>query len=168
MSDSGYRVLWRETKRIRRVSVRFVYGDYNNLTSLSQLRRYESLPVAQLVPETRPLYVCQSCKFSNPLIVICPWCKHPCNTLFTESSVRKRVSAPQMLNERQKDQLQRMQARVDTVKPAALEHTVAAFDIAMPRIAPESASGSRRRRHRDAMAYTIALSFDSEEVRSCR
>lgn len=71
-----------------------------------------------------------------------------------------------MLNDRQKDQLQRMQATVNLAKPPALENTVAAFDITLPRVTSESGSiiGSRRRRHRNAMAYTIALNMDADEV----
>ncbi|KAH8100785.1 hypothetical protein BXZ70DRAFT_127464 [Cristinia sonorae] len=147
MSDSSLRILWRETKRIRR------------------LRRYESLPVAQLAPDNRPVFVCQECKFSNSLIELCPWCKQPCNVLQSEAAVRKRISAPQMLNETQKDQLQRMQAaRVEPAKARAIDETVAAFDITMPRMTTDISPRSRRRTHRNAMAYTIAISLCDDET----
>lgn len=69
-----------------------------------------------------------------------------------------------MLNERQKDQLQRIKNSVNEKKPA-LEATVAAFDISLPQCIPEDdATRPGRRRHRHAMAYTIALNMDEDEV----
>ncbi|TCD64048.1 hypothetical protein EIP91_004597 [Steccherinum ochraceum] len=68
-----------------------------------------------------------------------------------------------MLNDGQKDQLQRIQARLRAEKPPALEESAAAFDIAIPYTITEVATGPRRRRHRNAMAYTIALSMDTDQ-----
>lgn len=92
-SDRCPRLLWREYKRSRR------------------LAKWDSLPCLRLLPH-RALFKCDRCHFMNVIGPLCPWCVGPCveipaaNTGTCQRS--RRLSAPSLLNDAQKAQLDRI------------------------------------------------------------
>ncbi|KAI0784560.1 hypothetical protein C8Q75DRAFT_779445 [Abortiporus biennis] len=149
----GSRLMKREVKKSRR------------------LRRWESLPVAQLFKQNRPLYICTQCRFSNTYCETCPWCSNLCTTLFESSSVRRRSSAPLLLNDLQKDQLLKLEKRSEKdVSRSSTPTFVNIFDVSITPEPPKEHKEGRRRRHRNAMAYSITVPMgdshsDDDEVK---
>ncbi|CAL1716119.1 unnamed protein product [Somion occarium] len=131
--DNVPRLLWREFKKNRK------------------LRKWESLPLLKLLPQGRPLFVCQNCHFANLFGILCLWCSHTCDrqpSLLPE--VRRRASAPELLSEAQKEQLHRMDLPSLTFASGSRGQIV-------PGIYTEEAPEGRRRRHRGAAVISVEV-----------
>ncbi|KAI0076171.1 hypothetical protein K474DRAFT_1772687 [Panus rudis PR-1116 ss-1] len=131
VTTNDQRSLWREFKKCRR------------------LRRWESVPVLKLLPKGRTLYVCKRCKSTNVFGIVCLWCTDSCEVVPAIGPVvRRRVSAPQLLSEEQKEQLRGIECRLTQMSISG--SLVTAGDFTEP---PDA----RRKRHRDAKVYSVEM-----------
>ncbi|OJT03377.1 hypothetical protein TRAPUB_6046 [Trametes pubescens] len=129
-------------------------------------RRSDSLPCLQLAPENRPFFVCGACQFPNVLCELCPWCLARCEAAaLVAVVVRRRLSSPTLLNDAQKVQLARIEARRRGLCAAALSHAGRREGSAPDDLRelggcegqPEPATVDRvRREHRNAVLYSAA------------
>lgn len=113
---------------------------------LKKLRRWRSMPTSQIAPSNRPLFACRRCAAVNVHGVICTWCGHSCDSIRDTPTARRRVSAPQLLTDAQKEQLRLIE------KNAAIVRTLLASQAGPP---PEVPPAAKRHRNRDAAIYTL-------------
>ena len=131
-----------------------------SLISFSQPRKCGSLPELQIVPANRSLYVCRECSFANPHGELCLFCGGEC-AVSAQSSItsvrRRRISAPQPLNDNQKERLHLVHRRVAILRVPRQPASQLAADSSEGVLLSEEAEPPmvRRRRYRDAVIYTV-------------
>ncbi|KAI0090279.1 hypothetical protein BDY19DRAFT_992492 [Irpex rosettiformis] len=124
---------------------------------LKNLKRWTSMPLKQVAPPNRPLFKCSTCGFVNTRGELCLQCTRAgCVRMIIQngSVKRRRVSAPQPLNDAQKEQLLRIQQQSTSTlyKPTQeqVSQSVAGFGLY-----PPETKTIRRKRHRDAAVLSI-------------
>ncbi|KAI0703775.1 hypothetical protein BC835DRAFT_1410504 [Cytidiella melzeri] len=134
-----------------------------------KLKRWASLPSSQLAPANRPLFSCATCGHVNTYGELCLQCARPgCVPLATSTLKRRRVSAPQPLNDSQKQQMRRIQQRMATLyKP--VQDPEASHDVDEFTAYPPETRTVRRRRHRAAAVLSVrdveAVAYLSPEAK---
>lgn len=104
------------------------------------------MPNSQLAPSNRVLFACRTCCSNNIHGLICTWCGGTCDAASSTQRQRRRVSAPHLLTDTQKEQLRLIEQNAAMLS-APLSGLLAE---AMP-----EARAVRRRRHRDAVVYSL-------------
>ncbi|KAI0342933.1 hypothetical protein BDW22DRAFT_1429065 [Trametopsis cervina] len=118
-----------------------------------KLKRWASLPSWQLAPQNRQLFKCPTCAFTNTYGEICLQCsRRGCVPQVSHTLKRRRVSAPQLLNDLQKEQLHKIQRRHTLYKPSGQQ---ASTGLDLLSVCPPETKTVRRRRHRDAAVFSI-------------
>ncbi|GJE85542.1 hypothetical protein PsYK624_016210 [Phanerochaete sordida] len=112
---------------------------------LKKLRRWKSMPTSQLAPSDRPLFECQRCAAVNVYGALCTWCGHACDAIVNTPAARRRVSAPQLLSDAQKEQLRLIEKNAAIIR--ALISSQAGPTAETPPV--------KRHRNRDAAIYTL-------------
>lgn len=110
------------------------------------------------MPQGLALFECDNCHFINLFGTLCLWCAHSCTPKPSLGfEVRRRASQPHLLNERQKEQLRRM----DAPRQGTL-----AGSMSVPEHLTE-APEERRKRHRDAKVFSVEVMDTDEAVSRC-
>ena len=113
------------------------------------------------MPHGRVLFECDHCHFVNLFGTLCLWCAHSCTpqpSLGTE--VRRRASQPHLLNDRQKEQLRRM----DAPRQASPTGCMSVPEQRQLHFADLEAPEERRKRHRDAKVFSVEVVEKDEAV----
>lgn len=115
------------------------------------------MPLKQIAPPNRPLFQCPTCGFVNSRGELCLQCTRSGCARMTDqngSVKRRRVSAPQPLNDAQKEQLRKIQQRLTSTlyKPTQEQASRSVDAFALYR--PETTT-LRKKRRRDAAVLSI-------------